>query len=679
MDEQRLLDHWLAPEGAGQPMAVVATSFTFDTDFFRDNCLARFLGMRVALGEGSTSSLVQLNELEECLAQVTATAIIDRSAGVEARNLRWDVLPVVHKGGLLHAKTAMLMWENSIRIIIGSANLTPAGYRRQQEIAVAFELESNGQVPRNFWDDYAEELRRILLLVPDEVTATGPKSRALAAVDLLEQRIREVAPPARTDARVTLAPSRPGQSALDVLRDSWVGPKARRLKAMSPYWDREDAGKSDAVRALTGLLAATGEASAHLAVPIRVSDAGQLTNAPDGLPKRACRQGLTIELDGVSDYPGNEFRRLHAKALLVESDEWVSLMIGSSNMTSAGLGLNPAAGNIELNVIFGAPRSSALGKALQEVLPESKLIDTDAIRFGPLDDEQEDEPSGAVLPAAFLSAVLSRCGEYWELLMKVDPPELPQWWEAKTTDNKLSVASSDSSISGDVVRYQVANGEALPLGLIVKWTDPKGHEQHADWIINVAEPADLPLDDRLRAIPIDLIIQALSLRGVGPSITFERLLESWDANERPSTANLLLDPLRAYDDSRALLREMSTYGRALDTLCRQLSRPCPTAAALSWRLTGVISPARLTEGWVKQHADGKLSLELAHFLLAEIQVTLHRVDWAAAVQGLDEIAVAKAKSVMQSRWQAAYDRLPPLLPGSELHEYVRESVALHAS
>jgi hypothetical protein len=263
--------------------------------------------------------------------------------------------------------------------------------------------------------------------------------------------------------------------------------------------------------------------------------------------------------------------------------------------------------------------------------------------------------------------------------MKVDPPELPQWWEAKTTDNKLSVASSDSSISGDVVRYQVANGEALPLGLIVKWTDPKGHEQHADWIINVAEPADLPLDDRLRAIPIDLIIQALSLRGVGPSITFERLLESWDANERPSTANLLLDPLRAYDDSRALLREMSTYGRALDTLCRQLSRPCPTAAALSWRLTGVISPARLTEGWVKQHADGKLSLELAHFLLAEIQVTLHRVDWAAAVQGLDEIAVAKAKSVMQSRWQAAYDRLPPLLPGSELHEYVRESVALHAS
>ena len=45
MSAPRLLDHWSPPEGAGNPVAVLATTFTFQADFFDEDCLARFLSL----------------------------------------------------------------------------------------------------------------------------------------------------------------------------------------------------------------------------------------------------------------------------------------------------------------------------------------------------------------------------------------------------------------------------------------------------------------------------------------------------------------------------------------------------------------------------------------------------------------------------------------------------------
>ncbi len=42
MTTARLLDHWSSPEGAGLAVACLATSFTFDGDFFTEDCLSRF-------------------------------------------------------------------------------------------------------------------------------------------------------------------------------------------------------------------------------------------------------------------------------------------------------------------------------------------------------------------------------------------------------------------------------------------------------------------------------------------------------------------------------------------------------------------------------------------------------------------------------------------------------------
>ena len=35
----KLLDAWIPPEKSGEPIGCLATSFTFDNEFFEDECL----------------------------------------------------------------------------------------------------------------------------------------------------------------------------------------------------------------------------------------------------------------------------------------------------------------------------------------------------------------------------------------------------------------------------------------------------------------------------------------------------------------------------------------------------------------------------------------------------------------------------------------------------------------
>src|SRR3546814_5771676 len=80
---------------------------------------------------------------EDRLSEAQISVLVDRSCVPDKRNLRWDLLPVaLGRGRLLHAKVAVLMWERHTRVLLGSANLTSAGYRRQIETVTAFDVEA---------------------------------------------------------------------------------------------------------------------------------------------------------------------------------------------------------------------------------------------------------------------------------------------------------------------------------------------------------------------------------------------------------------------------------------------------------------------------------------------------------------------------------------------------------
>ena len=174
MRTARLLDHWLPPEGAGAPVASLATTFTFDGTFFAEDCIARFLMLTGARGDqDEIADIALLLEEEEKLSEASVTVLADRSAATEQHNLRWDLIDVPVPGGLLHAKVAVMLWERATRVVIGSPNLTPAGYRNQVELALAIDLEGRCAVPRRLLDDLVQELRAFVDLAPGPAGSAG--------------------------------------------------------------------------------------------------------------------------------------------------------------------------------------------------------------------------------------------------------------------------------------------------------------------------------------------------------------------------------------------------------------------------------------------------------------------------------------------------------------------------
>ena len=157
-----MLDLWRPPQGAGDPVGCLATTYTFAPGLFDEQCLARFLEIE---SEPDREDLAFLLERESRLGGVYAGALVDYTqAGVE-HSLRWDVLPVRIRAGKQHAKLSLLAWTRHIRIIVASANLTEPGYRTNHEVAASVDLkpaEANAVILA----EAISFLRSLLLLVP---------------------------------------------------------------------------------------------------------------------------------------------------------------------------------------------------------------------------------------------------------------------------------------------------------------------------------------------------------------------------------------------------------------------------------------------------------------------------------------------------------------------------------
>src|SRR5687768_3477964 len=157
-----MLDLWRPPQGAGDPIGCLATTYTFDAALFDEQCLGRFLDIE---SEPDREDLAFLLERESRLGSVYAGVMVDhRQAGVE-HSLRWDVLRVRLRTGKLHAKLSLVVWRNLVRIIVSSANLTETGYRFNQEIAGSVDLKQD-DFNVELFTQVAAFLRTLILLVP---------------------------------------------------------------------------------------------------------------------------------------------------------------------------------------------------------------------------------------------------------------------------------------------------------------------------------------------------------------------------------------------------------------------------------------------------------------------------------------------------------------------------------
>jgi hypothetical protein len=663
----KLLDYWEAPEGAGHPLACLATSFTFEPDFFENQCLGRFLELDTRrLGEASPE-LSFLIEQEERLAETRAVVLVDRSFEAAGRSLRWDVLPVAVERGVMHAKVTLLVWERLIRVIVGSANLTPAAYRRTVEAVVAFDAFDGSGVPRGIFDASLDGLREIVARTPGEPSEAGPRRRVEEILELAGERVAAFGlrdSPAKGDPRLVVSLVREGRPGLEAIAAVWRGGPPRSASVVSPFYDAD--GRTDAARMLGYVLAQRGPCTATFVLPTDSSATGTVVRAPASLG-HGFRRGIDVRFRAFRTPEEEEPRRLHAKVVVLESDGWIAALVGSSNFTSPGLAAGPGA-NLELNALIGAPAGSSYAESIWRLVRAGEELDPAELEWEPESDPEEEERPA--LPLGFWEARLAP-GDPMQVLLRLSPERgLPLEWSVTTPAGTPIVGHEDWDSGGRRSELATSISEPTPpFFLVVEWLDREGRQQ-GTWPVNVTDPALLPPPEEFRALSASALLEALaSTRPIHEAVA--RAIERERRGRRAGRRAEDLDPLVRHAESARLLRHARRVAAALAGLRRRLERPVSSEDALRWRLAGPLGPRELAERIAAERDAGDLDKAEAAFTLAELALTLSRVDWNRAVETLSEEFVAAQRGELMRRVSELHD---PAALEPEVAAYVKRAL-----
>ncbi|MDP9177434.1 MAG: hypothetical protein M3O61_07120 [Gemmatimonadota bacterium] len=311
-----------------------------------------------------------------------------------------------------------------------------------------------------------------------------------------------------------------------------------------------------------------------------------------------------------------EIRELHAKMILLKSEQWYVLLAGSSNFTAAGLGVNPQVANLEANLMFRVKASDNKARAMNSIWPkvsdeELDLDSTDLI-WDPEPEELEGGADVPPLPASFREAIFIP-GEKPRLMITLSDG-LPEKWNVRAPYGANLLGSEMGHGSGE---YDLMwTEQSPPFVLEVSWRTQTGTAA-ANWPVNVSNPAALPAPDELTGLSLEELLAVLSstrpLHDAVARVLKRRL-------SKPQTG-IELDPLRRYDSQATLLRRSKRVAIALDRLRERLERPALTRDAFEWRLRGTIGPVMLADAFLR---EATLPGE-AKFYLAELALTISRV------------------------------------------------------
>ncbi len=651
----KLLDAWVPPEDAGEPIGVLATSFTFGAAFFEEECLASFLGLETNPTDDGPAYLI---EREEKLARVQcASVLVDAHHCRGSRSLRWDLLPA-HLPGIQHAKVSLLVWSNHLRLMIGSANLTEDGYRRNLEVFGVLDFYTGSESPIECLTETVGFLRRAVRYssmaktedAQNEV-ATPVVARWNTLLDRIENDCGDwgTAQPDRKRAVVEVKtlfvePSKDagekGNSCFDQLKRIWpagVGPTSADI--VSPFFDPLES-KNAPVDEIWQLLRQRGEVTVGYHVSGEECGGWEelghhrwLLHAPNSL-QRTPRPSATVEIARVTP---PDSRSLHAKGIWLQDDRYAVYQIGSSNFTSAGTGIGQRS-NLEANLVyvFDSKREPKQLKIAETTFPKSEPVDPADVTWQPTpNDEDADSLLQIVLPEFFGDAVYSldanaegfislefrgeRAGEFSLLIEGTNKTWFDsQQWQAEGSPAKLKLPWPTSRPpSGFEVQLEGGVGAA--------W-----------WPVNVASADSLPPPDELKDLPLSVLMDLLSSSRPLHRVMAEYLKKKSKAKSDGVVTEI--DPHKRVDASGFLLQRTRRLSCALAKMRERVERPAATIEMLNWRLHGPVGVMALAEAIAREATSPAESA----FLLAELTLELSRANVLPAV-GCIDIAVHRNK------------------------------------
>lgn len=632
--QRRLLSLWEPPPHAGEPAGVLATTFTLDTGLFEEECLARFVGVQ---SDPYRDGAIYRIEREEKLSSLICAAVVaDIHHCNGQRSLRWDLVPSRPGSGVMHAKISLLAWEKHLRVLVGSANLTSAGYRRNQECVAQLDFEGLS-AETELLKPILEFLREIL----DTTSGVG-RERSLKLLTWVEESVTWQPSPRRGLRRrfIPIGPRK--KDAFEQMKGAIPSARPSEAHIVSPFFDHTPREVGPAER-LWDMLRQRGEGALHLhvggnfvreigkwrlQVPLHVLDAPAM--------KRAGRSMYVhpIEVQEVQTEVGLEHRPLHAKSLTLFHPTWAAWMVGSSNFTSAGLGVQRPKGtsvvNFEANVLYCFVGDEA--HPLHSQVTSGGHRGAEAVEWGTSEllpahgEEDGDGELSPPLPAFFSEATLVGGDErtyVLELCLSPTSSPVPRMWRVRVGAKQI-LDSNEWAVMGQPASCRIAFERVgpPPSSVLVDWHG--AIEQTADWPVNVAVSAVLPAPEELRDLSLAALLDLLS-----SARPLYETLRGWlrrqvnDDDPDGFTGADVVDPHQKVDTSGFLVKRVQRACAAISYLRKRLEAPLLSEAALAWRLDGPVG-ARAVKAAIRRECRDDLPDEWV-FLLSEMLRELRAV------------------------------------------------------
>jgi HKD family nuclease len=628
--QARLLDHWSMPPNAGDPVGCITTSFTFQADFFEEECLPRFLGMESNEEDGP----VYFIEREEKLNSVDCVSVwVDQHHVQQLRNMRWDLISFRIKQGIFHAKVSVLRWSNHIRILIGSANMTESGYRKNREIMVALDLNQDSHADKYASIQVMEAMMSWLTLNTNSSREVSQRSEKFLRDSIsFTRRLPDPKEGLRNNEYLAFPVMiQPGQpSMLEKTASLWkvnfgeVGPSEAHV--VSPFFDTS-ADINLATDSTVAVLRKKGPRRMLIYTSGEADQKGKpyRLNAPATIYKNSDKYGSNVSFEFFLINPVSEvekgYRSLHTKSYWLEGNNGDYIYLsGSSNFTAKGLGLIPNS-NIEANIAL-VSNSRKYPKTLDLFLNtwlENEIVDPDLIKWQPVPSEDVATESSMLLPDFFKSATLKKNDNALVLEIEFTDAESPDEFDIKASkgDELWHIVNNNewAGLKNPLIWKKEIPEKNLPSYLLVYWN---GQQNPAVLPINIENQDCLPPPEELKDLPLDVLTELITSAKPLHSVLRKYLTRK---SKVDNVSGEIIDPLKKYSSSTYLLQRTRKYSIAINQFRDRLEAPFPTQSSLEWRLNGPVGMMAAVDAILRESK----SKSEAVFFLSEIWKTLGKV------------------------------------------------------
>lgn len=623
--------------GVGEPVACIASTFEFDAGFFETELVPRFLGLTFDHTENELTFLI---EREEKLALTSTAVLVDlHKVDPGQTTLRWDQVPIAVPGAqsIQHSKIVLLVWEKLIRVIIGSANLTRTGYRRNREVFAALDFHDDAEsVPKRVAEDTIDLLERILRWsrVPD-----ATRQRTFDTLTLVRNKLAgwSTTPDAfrpRQKPKVRLIATFPAVgnvgpvSAIDQMASLWGSRSVSQVTVFTPFVGQPDGADDKVVKRLSGIPRSRNCVGWLVAPrhPAEEDDPMTRVRLPESFGKAWRDTFRTRGGERVVAVP--EFvngvdkvkRTLHSKVLSLGNDQHHFLMMGSSNFTPHGMGVGVF--NVEANLLFEDVAENAWNR-IELPINWDDWKPADGVQW-----DQQYEPAAdcidkaAMLPRFFVCASYSQVTGVLKVTLDRSVPEPGEWTIRLKGLDVEELVLFRRAIGIELTElthtFTEAGRVASLTALLIEWQDFEQQTQQARLIVSIESKDDLVASQHFAALGVDAMIDCL-IHG--------RSLSEWQDRQLNRKTlgvglNEALDSLRSVDTSSYTLYQVRRFGRAMSGMCKRIERVVLVPAAVRYRLfTDPLGPLALAQALTAPGCHGSLATmsgEHKLFLLTEL-------------------------------------------------------------